>query len=91
MNQSALRAAAQQRAIAPVPIGGYVRAQENAARGKPVADRHCSPRRARLRRGQRQNYLTAHWLTRVDGNLAALQRARARGKEQSCAPCREMM
>ena len=31
MNQPALRAAAQQRAIAPMPIGGFVRAQENAS------------------------------------------------------------
>jgi hypothetical protein len=40
---------------------------------------------------QRQNYLAAHRLTRVDGNLAALQRAWPEARKRSCAPCRVMM
>ncbi len=62
---------------------------------RTVAHRLCSPQRGRLWRGQRQNYLTthctAHRPTRVNENLAALQRARPEAKKRSCALCPEMM
>ena len=34
---------------------------------------------------------TARRPTRVDGNLAAIQRARSEAKKRSCIPCPEMM